>query len=428
MKLYRHFTLAFAAASLLAPLNAAANDNDNVKESIPERVMILTGDRDSLNHTLMAVLYDTEDLNFQDPRAPRFLLVDRSGNTALGIGGYVEGVGMYDMRGAIDDNGFAVEEIPIPANPELRNRLKFDASNTTIFLRLVRHTGIGTLSAYVQGAFSGYKGAGFKLKYAYVSLDDITVGLNRSVFVDGAAGAPTIDYQGQAGGTTGRNVGLSYTPHFGKGWRAGVAVEMPNATYTTVDAENKSINQRVPDIPAYIQYSWADGSHVRASAIFRDLSYRDLVTAQNRFKTGWGVQLSGMANCTDYLTFYYQALYGQGIGNYVNDLSGFGYDLIPDAEKGQLKAPHSLSLVGGLQVNITKNFFVSGSYSLNRLYDQQTLGTDAYKRGTYVCANAFYTFLSDFQVGVEYLHGIRRNIDGASNTANRIEAMVKYSF
>ena len=40
--------------------------------------------------------------------------------------------------------------------------------------------------------------------------------------------------------------------------------------------------------PAYVQYSWASGSHVRLSGILRELSYRDNVQASNHFATGWG--------------------------------------------------------------------------------------------------------------------------------------------
>ena len=193
--------------------------------------------------------------------------------------------------------------------------------------------------------------------------------------------------------------------------------------------QNEAISQRVPDIPAYLQYSWGKGgdSHVRLSGILRNLSYRNLVSGKNHFVTGYGVQLSGLASLNKFVTLYYQGAYGKGIGRYVNDLGGFGYDLIY-GDNGTMTAPETLSLVGGAQINLTDNLFVSGGYSLNRVYGQESLGGDAYRRANYVVANAFYTFAGDFQVGVEYLRGIRRDMNGESNTANRIEAMLKFSF
>lgn len=403
---------------------------------VPERVLILTGDSTKMGDEMVAVLYDTKDLHFQDPRAPRFLFLDREGNTALGIGGYVEGVAQYDFCGSIDDNGFTTFQIPVPRDAARRNRFGADATHSTIFLQLVRNTKFGLLSAYVQTNFSGDNGSyGVRVKQAYVKLGYVTAGLARSSFVDGASGLPTIDYEGPSGAISGKNVLLQYAPKLSKHFSMAVSIENPSATYTTFTdpstdkAQNEAISQRVPDIPAYLQYSWGKGgdSHVRLSGILRNLSYRNLVSGKNHFVTGYGVQLSGLASLNKFVTLYYQGAYGKGIGRYVNDLGGFGYDLIY-GDNGTMTAPETLSLVGGAQINLTDNLFVSGGYSLNRVYGQESLGGDAYRRANYVVANAFYTFAGDFQVGVEYLRGIRRDMNGESNTANRIEAMLKFSF
>lgn len=413
--------------------SAAAEKGESMTDEIagvPERAIILSGNNGQLRDRVMTVLYDTNDLHFHDPGVPRFLFIDKEGNTALGIGGYVEGVFMDDFMGAIDNNGFITSKIPVPADPTLRNRYRADVSHSTIFLKLVRNTGLGMLNAYIQTNFTGDDGGyGLKLKQAYVSLGDFTAGLARSTFVDAAAAVPTIDYQGPAGGTGGENVLLRYRHAFSSGWTIAASAEMPAANYTTTDGMAEKINQRVPDIPVYVQYGWHHGaSHIRASFIFRDLSYRDLKTSSNRFATGYGVQLSGLNDIYGILTFYYQAAYGKGIGRYINDLTDLNYDLVPSAEEGRLKAPASLSLVGGLRFNLRDDMFISGAYSLNRLYNQETVGPDAYRRGNYLVVNAFYTPISDLQLGVEYLHGSRRNMDGMSNGANRIQAMVKYSF
>jgi len=86
----------------------------------PERVIIMSGNRNGASQEVMAVMYDTSDLNFNDPRAPRFLFVDSKGKTALGIGGYVEASMQYDFDGAIDNPGFVTASIPVPSDPKLR--------------------------------------------------------------------------------------------------------------------------------------------------------------------------------------------------------------------------------------------------------------------------------------------------------------------
>ncbi len=397
--------------------------------AIPERMIVLQGDSADLGGELVAIVYDTKDLHFQDPRAPRFLFIDRQGNTALGIGGYIEGIAQYDFNGAIDGNSFTTFDIPVPRDASLHNRLGADATHSTIFLRLVRQTKLGPLSAYIQTNFSGDGGGyGVKVKQAYIRVGGFTAGLTNSTFADPSAGVPTIDYQGPSGSIGGKNLIFQYIHKFSGHWTGAISVENPEATYTVADGKCEEINQRVPDIPAYIQYQWGSGKdHIRLSGIFRDLSYRDLVSGKNRFTTGWGVQLSTVFSPVNLITVYGQAAYGKGIARYVNDLSGFGYDLI-SAGDGTMESPEDLGIVAGIQLNVSKSLFFSGSYSLNRAYGTSDNGPLAYQRANYVVVNGFYTFGDNFQVGLEYLYGNRYDVNHLHNHANRLEAMMKFSF
>ena len=105
---------------------------------------------------------------------------------------------------------------------------------------------------------------------------------------------PTIDFEGPNANTTLRNVQVRYTYNINKHWQIAIAAENPNPdiTYGTY---SRSIKQRMPDIPAYIQYNWGASSHIRATGLFRGLSYRNMVTENNRTLVGWGAQLSGLA-------------------------------------------------------------------------------------------------------------------------------------
>ena len=137
--------------------------------------------------------------------------------------------------------------------------------------------------------------------------------------------------------------------------------------------------------------------------------------------------MSTIANIAGGLNFFGHYTYGKGIADYINDLSGEGYDLIPDGPD-RLKAPVGTGWTAGLQYNFTKDFFMSASYSRAQLYDTAGMSGDTYRYGQYIAANAFYNILGDLRVGVEYLHGTRKNISGQSGKANRFEAMVQYSF
>lgn len=398
---------------------------------IPERAIVVTGNQQKASD-LMAVLYNRSDLHYSDPNAPRFLFFDREGKVAFGIGGYAKGTVQYDFDGSINEgSSFTTYDIPVPLNPAQRNAFDGTANHSTIFLQLVgRSSKFGYYQMYIQTNFSGNgpNGYGLKLKQAYVSLGNVTAGLTRSTFVDGSAGTPTIDDEGPAGEATGKNILLRYARTFGKGFRVAASVEVPQTSFTTNEYVSH-ISQRVPDIPVNIQYSWDNGnSHIRLSGLLRDLSYRDLVTSKNQFKFGWAAQLSGTWAVTPAFRTYFQGAYGRGYGRYVNDLEGNGFDLIPSTTPGKMEAPRTMNYELGLQYNVTPALFFAGSYSRATVFGQSHLGPDTYRYGQYLSVSGFYDVVSELRIGIEYLHGNRKDVSGQSGRANRIMGMIQYNF
>lgn len=400
-------------------------------DSIPSRAVVVSGDASHPDHAGNIIeMYSRANMAFEDPAAPRFLFLDKQGSVALGIGGQVKAVGEYDLCGAVDDADFVTNEIPVPFNPALRQRLGATAAHSSLFLKLVtRRTRVGRVVVYMQTNFTGDGGHyGLALKQAYVKVGNVTLGKARSTFADGPAMAPTIDDQGPSGQTTAKNIMIQYSSPSYRGFSYAASVEMPSADYT-LGANTADMQQRFPDIPAYVQYAWDKGdSHIRVSGILRQLSYRDLAgNGSNHFVTGWGVQMSTISNIYGGLKFFGHYTYGKGIANYINDLDGLGYNLIPEGN-GKLKAPASIGYTAGLEYDFSSKFFVTASYSQARLYNTSGMAPDTYRYGQYIVANAFYNLLGDLTIGVEYLHGNRKDISGHGGHANRLEAMVQYSF
>lgn len=419
-------TLTAALASITAM--AQVTPTDTIR--IPERAVFVSGSHTN-SGDLIAVLYNQQEMHFNDPEPPRFLFIDRQGRVALGIGGNVKGTAGYFFDGAIDDGaGFTTYDIPVPSDPANKQRLYGDVSHSSIFLQLVgRSTKFGYYQMYVQTEFTGDNGGyGVQVKQAWASLGNVTLGLARSSFVDPSAGTPTIDSQGPSGEMTGKNILVRYAKTFGKGWRVAASLEIPQLT-TTTQASVSKISQRVPDIPVNIQYAWNGGaSHVRLSGLIRDLYYRDVVAAKNRSRFGWAVQLSGVVDCMNTVQIFYQGAIGRGYGRYVNDLSGNGFDLVYSQTPGKMEAPKTLNYELGLRYNATDKLFFAASYSQARLYGVSHLGSDTYRYGQYISASGFYNIFPDLRVGLEYLHGNRKDFNNQSGKANRISAMLQYSF
>lgn len=430
-------TLLFASfiAALPVVASAQAVETDSLSNALPSgnsavpgHAVVLTGGENGVRQELLDELYSESNHTFNDPSAPRFLLIDKKGNTVFGIGGQIEGVVRYDFGGAQESDAFNVMNIAVPANPARRERFSADATRSSLVFHLLRNTRLGVLSGYVHADFSG-QNYGFKLRQAYIRLHNVTAGLAISTFQDVMATPSSIDYNGPVGQVDHKTMQLQYRVNYANGLGWGIAAELPpfGATY---GPQTEAISQRVPDLPAYIQYQWAGGkSHIRASAMLRNLSYRDLATASNRFATGYGVQLSGVVKIVPQLTALAQATYGRGIASYMESTMSSTYDLIPSATTdGHLNPTPSFGFVGGLKYKPLSNFFVSTNYSMLRLYGTETVGPDAFHRGNYAAVNAFYNPLDELQVGIEYIHGRYKIADGQSATANRIELMVKYSF
>lgn len=381
---------------------------------------------------LIGMVYDTRQLHFQDPRAPRFLFVDRKGRVAFGVGGYVKVTASYDFDGALPNRDFVTYDIPVPGNPAERNQFQMDASASHLFFKLVGDNSVlGKYTVFIDGDFRAGQDYGFRLDQAYVQTRGFLIGQTWSTFVDAAAAPPTIDCEGPVGMTSVRNVMMRYTLDLGKHWQIAGAIENPSVTCTLDEGYNTTIRQRMPDIPFYIQYGWNGGhDHIRASGLLRGLSYRDLVAGRNRSVLGWGVQLSGMAHLTPKLMLYYQGVYGYGYGEYLNGLNDEGFDLIPDSDaKGKLYAPETLGYVAGLSYVFSPKFFVSASYSQSRVYSKQgSLSPDSYRYAQYIVGNVFYNLTSDCSVGIEYLYGRRSNLNREDGRANRINTMIRYNF
>lgn len=324
-------------------------------------------------------------------------------------------------------------DIPVPSDPEMRSGFDGTVNNSKLYIKLVGHQEkLGNYGMYIETEFSGGEsGNCFKLKQAWANIGRLRAGLATALFNDDDAAPFTVDEQGPAGGTCSDNVGIQWTPRFGKDkqWTVGVAVEVPQASYTLTDDTHK-IAQRVPDIPTYIQYGWNGGdSRVRLSAILRNLSYRDVLTADNRTATGWGVELSGNIASIPNTTIFYQCMYGKGVAQYLNDLSGMDYDLIPSVdEAGKLITPGTLGYFAGVQYDFSSKFFMSATYSQCRLYNQESLGADAYRYGQYVAVNGVFEPVTGLQFGLEYLWGKRTDSCHISNHANRMMLMAAYSF
>ena len=396
---------------------------------------IIIEQREAVNNA-KNVFQATQRTGFHQAHNPQVIFTSRDNRFALGVGGYVNLRTSYDFKGAVDDIDFVPYKIPIYATYANRQRIMMDATTSRIFTKaVVNSPKLGPVLAYVDMDFRG--GAQFsyapRLRSAYVSLLGFTAGRDVTTFCDLQAAPTTVDFQGPNAYNFNFATMLRYEHSLLQDHLTlGLALEMPVVSGTY--GENfLPISQRVPDIPMYVEYSWGREcrSHVRASAVLRNMYLHNAVKGENTSLFGWGVQLSGRMAVCDMVTLFFNGIYGKGITPYIQDLTGSGLDFTPNPkDTTQIQTTPMWAVQGAAQVDIIPSLLsVSGGYSVARVDKENGFySADEYRRGTYIFGNVFYHVTDNFTLAAEYLYGGRKNMDTMKGSANRISIMMQYNF
>ncbi len=378
---------------------------------------------------------ETRRRGFQQPDAPQLVVASKGNRFSFSFGGFVALRAAYDLGGIVENIDFIPYDIPVDGNYATRQQIMLDASTSRLYVRAIANTPhLGRVVVYVDGDFRGGAAEDYipALRSAYVSFLGLTLGRDVTTFCDLAASPTTIDFQGPNAYNFNFATLIRYEYGFAdRHLSFGVAAEMPVVS-GTYGKRFAAIPQRVPDIPLYFQYAWGTdrSSHLRASAVLRNIYLHDLERDSNTSLLGWGVQFSGTIRCCRFLRLFMNGVYGKGITPYIQDLTGSGLDFTPWA--------HDATHVGTLpmwgwqaaaQLNLTPRLFLSGGYSTVRVQRNHGFyAADQYHRGTYVFGNLFYALSPRCRIAGEYLYGSRRDRSDASGHAHRINVMVQYSF
>lgn len=373
--------------------------------------------------------------NYNIPGAPRFAIEGKDRKFYLGIGGTAKATLSYDWGSPIENGyDFTTSAIPMSQRKGNGGLYQFSAATSSLYLNFVALPGTDNqLGVYFNFNLTGNgNDYGFNLYYAYIKYRGFTVGYDFSLFSDMAAIPPSIDNEGPNALTAIPKGVVDYRHSFGKHWSIGAGIEMPIAS-ATPSSSTYTVNQRVPDIPAYAQYSWNNGkSWVRVSGILRNMLYHDIPAAKNRNCVGWGVKVSGSASLLPWLTAYYQAAYGKGITSYFQDLYEGGLDMTP-AGDGHLRGVKAWGGYLGLQYTISPKVYATTTYSHLRNYARRYQGGatpwgEQYKYAQYALANVIWNITGQISTGIEYIYGRRVDMNGISRHDNRLQTMLQVTF
>ena len=372
---------------------------------------------------------------YQQVSMPSAIFADKHNSFSFAIGGDIALRAAYSFDRIVDNIDMVPYNVPMKLTPADKQEIRMDATTSRLFIRGIANTQrLGQVHIFMDFDFRGGLTGSYtpRIRSGYVQMLGLTIGRDVSTFCDLTAAPTTIDFQGPNAYNFRFATMIRYERDFlDNHLKAGVAAEMPSVSGTYGETL-EAIPQRVPDFPIYLQYSWGENrdSHIRASAVFRDMYLYNKARSSEDDLFGWGVQFSGNIHITDYLELFMNGIYGEGITRYINDLMGSELDFTPRPDDPtRVQTTPMFGWQAAAQINIMPNLFVSGGYSAVTVCKKNGIYNDEmYRQGQYIFGNVFWNLTPRFVLGAEYLYAHRKNMDGLKAHANRINLLAKYSF
>lgn len=249
----------------------------------------------------------------------------------------------------------------------------------------------------------------------------------------------TLEYWGPNGMVFFRNIQVRYMPIQGD-TRMTIALERPGASADQgviedrIELEDVRARFPVPDLSAEYHRATTWG-YVEVAGMLRYIKWEDQGTDAFDLSgdaVGWGINLSSNVKLGSQNVARLQAVYGEGVQNYMNDAPA---DVGIESNAGDPVAPVQgvalpvLGLVAFLDHSWNERFTSSVGYSMVDIDNSELQAPAAYKRGHYAVGNVLYTPVPGLMTGVELQWGRRENFsDGFSSDGVRVQFSAKYNF
>ena len=280
----------------------------------------------------------------------------------------------------------------------------------------------------------------FRLRHAYGELGQFGAGQTWSPFMDIDVFPNSLEYWGPSGMAFFRNVQFRWMPLQGDS-RATIAIERPGASADVGNYAGMEVLDGVlgryplPDISA--EYRLGRGwGYVELAGIARYIKWDDMQpTVDGDISddaVGWGFNLSSNIKTGERGTLRLQALYGEGVENYMNDAT---VDVGVVANPGHPEKPllgetlPVLGLVAFYDVNWSSKWSSSLGWSMIDIENTEGQTDEAFATGHYALANLLHYPAKNVMVGLEGQYGRRENFDDDWEVDDfRVQFSAKYNF
>lgn len=288
-----------------------------------------------------------------------------------------------------------------------------------------------------------------RLRHAWATYKQFGMGQTWSNFMDADIFPNTIDYWGPTGMVFYRNQQARFTVPMGDD-EFSIALEDPGTALTvgrfrdvnvcelgstaydcestgSTAAELYQAHNELPDLSLRYRNN-GDFGHYQVAAMFRELGYERLDNGQQRSEFGWGINLSTGLKVWDQDMFKLQLVYGEGIGNYMND---GGIDIAPDNADPNLARAEAVPLLGisaYYDHYWNDQWSTSIGWSMNDLDSSAGQAATEFSKGQIAQINLLHYPRDNVMMGTELIWGEREDLSGAKGEDYRIQFSLKVGF
>jgi hypothetical protein len=279
----------------------------------------------------------------------------------------------------------------------------------------------------------------FHMLYAWIEIGRFGVGHNWSLFCDFDGFPNTVEYWGPSGMSLCKNVQFRYIPFQGEN-RLSFAIERPGASAdeglyrNRIELTDVKPKFNVPDFSAEFRMSRSWG-YAELAGIVRKIEWVDQGYQPYDLSgkaVGWGFNLSTKLKLGARDIFKGQAIYGEGIQNYMNDAPtdiGIQNDFSNTNTPIKGVALPVSSFSAYLDHKWSEMLSTSIGYSLVNITNSDGQAADAFRKGQYSSLNLLYYPFQNMMAGAEIIWIKRDNYsDGWSSSATKIQFSFRYNF
>ncbi|MFV5263116.1 DcaP family trimeric outer membrane transporter [Acinetobacter courvalinii] len=345
------------------------------------------------------------------------------GGAEVNLYGYIRADASYQAKGAstMYNNISAVPLEHTAEEAQQKDRLHSTVNVTRLGLNFKTPSDAGEVGGKLEmDFFGGATRDQFRIRHAYITLDQWLIGQTWSTFIAPEYYPETVDAGTFVGGALQRSPMLRYSDKLSANTSFAVAIEDPKYTATS-DPDNE---MRMPALVGRLNHKFDNGSLLSGRTFMAEKK------TSTEKEWAWGVGLGGKYQLSPqtFLKADYYHVKGDGRfllwanNSYViddqNNIQSNEFDTISAGITHQFNS----------QLRSTLGYGYMKAKDGNRFAEIQKSNLTQNKELWQGWINAMYNPYKPITLGVEYVYGERETFDGRNGIDNRVNMMATYDF